>query len=162
MTTRGFHHLSFTVASVYEAERFFTEMFGMHRAGGGIFDFVNLQRTVGFPDAVLKIAYLVFPSSQDNEGGRDVSTRWQRLELIEYIHPTGLPTDTATNRPGNAHLCFEVSDVHATYEKLCKRGVPFKSAPNRILWGVNNGGWSVYCNGPSGIALELLQPPETN
>src|SRR5947207_1022093 len=88
----GFHHTSFTVSNVDEAEKFFVEMFGLERIGGGRFEFENLRKTVAFPDAVLKIAYLAFP---EKNGIRPP----HRLELIEYVKPRGEATDTATNRP---------------------------------------------------------------
>ena len=148
----GFHHTSFTVSDVEAVERFFVELFGLQRKAGGRFEFEPLRQIVGFRDAVLKIAYLTFPEV----GG---SRPPHLLELIEYVHPAGLATDTATNRPGNAHLSFQVDDINHEYQRLSSLGVRFKSAPQPITWGANKGAWSVYCNGPDGIALELTQPP---
>ena len=148
----GFHHTSFTVSDVEAAERFFVELFGLQRKAGGRFEYEPLRQIVGFSDAVLKIAYLTFPEV----GG---SRPPHLLELIEYVHPSGFATDTATNRPGNAHLSFQVDDIHHEYRRLSSLGVCFKSAPQPITWGANKGAWSVYCNGPDGIALELTQPP---
>jgi catechol 2,3-dioxygenase-like lactoylglutathione lyase family enzyme len=150
--TADFHHTSFTVSDLEEAKRFFVDLFGLELLGGGLFEFENLRRTVGFPDAVLKIGYLAFPE-------RDGIRPPHRLELIQYVKPAGKPTDTSTNRPGNAHLCFQVADMKAEYARLSRLGVRFKSPPNEIQWGVNKGGYSVYFNGPDEIALELLQPP---
>ncbi len=148
----GFHHTSFTVSDVDAAERFFIEAFGLERRGGGNFEFESLRRIVGFADADLKISYLTFPEV----GG----TRPPHLlELIEYVQPAGHAADTATNRPGNAHLSFQVDDIHREYERLSGLGIRFKSAPQPVTWGANKGAWSVYCNGPDGIALELTQPP---
>lgn len=148
----GFHHTSFTVSDVDEAERFFIDLFGLERRGGGTFEFEQVRHIVAYPDAVLKIAYLSFP---EIAGSRPSHL----LELIQYLRPAGVPTDTATNRPGNAHLSFQVDDIHHEYARLTALGVRFKSAPQPVIWGVNKGAWSVYCNGPDGIALELNQPP---
>ncbi len=147
----GFHHTSFTVSNVDEAERFFVDLFGMERVGGGRYDFDYIRRTVAFPDAVLKIAVLGFPAKKGEHPSH-------RLELIEYVKSGGPATDTATNRPGNAHLCFQVDDIQAEYKRLSERGVRFKSTPNQVTWGINAGAWGVYFKGPDGIALELLQP----
>ena len=147
-----FHHTSFTVSNLAEAERFFVDLFGLERTGGGEFAIDSLQRIVGFPNATLRIAYLAFPKV---EGVRPPHL----LELIEYVTPAGELTDTATNRPGNAHLCFQVRDIRAEHKRLSARGVRFKSEPQPVTWGANKGAWSVYCNGPDGIALELIQPP---
>jgi len=146
-----FHHTSFTVSDVAATERFFIEHLGMIRLGGGRYDFDYIRSTVSFPDAVLLISVLSFPGNDTN----DV------LELIQYEQPVGEPVDTATNRPGAAHLCFETQDIHADYARLAAAGVPFKSAPNEVQVGINRGAWSVYFNGPDNIALELFQPLKT-
>ena len=147
MSVSGVHHVSFTVSNLAEAERFFVELFGMTRIGGGRYDFDYVRRQVGFADAVLNIAVLTFQSRAD------------LLELIEYVQPRGQPVATDTNRPGNAHLCFQVADIDAEYRRLVARGVRFKSSPNEVTFGLNKGAKAVYFNGPDNIALELFQPP---
>jgi catechol 2,3-dioxygenase-like lactoylglutathione lyase family enzyme len=147
---QGVHHTSFTVSDLEEAEGFFTDLMGMQRVGGGIYDFDYIRGIIAYPDAKLNIAVLAFPAHAKGD---------QLLELIEYMHPTGEPTDTATNRPGNAHLCFVVSDIESEVDRLRKAGVVFKSAaPHEVTWGINKGAKGIYFNGPDGIALELLQP----
>jgi catechol 2,3-dioxygenase-like lactoylglutathione lyase family enzyme len=121
----------------------------MERIGGGTYDFDYIRRTVAYPDAVLKIAVLAFRTTR---GRRDI------LELIEYQRPRGEPVDTATNRPGAAHLCFLVDDIEDEYRRLSAAGARFKSSPNEVTFGINKGARSVYFNGPDGIALELFQP----
>ena len=150
---KGFHHTSFTVSDADAAERFFVDLFGMQRVGGGIYDFDYIRKTVAYPDAVLKIAVLAFTSD---------TARRDLLELIEYRVPRADPVDTATCRPGAAHLCFVVDDIHAEYDRLRSKGVAFKSAPNEVTAGMNRGARSVYFNGPDNIALELFQPREAH
>lgn len=149
---RRVHHHGFTVSDVDAAERFFTKNFGMRRIGGGVYDFPYMRRQVGFPNAILKVAVMAFPEGKS-------WSQSDRLELIEYLRPKGTPVGTATNRPGGAHLCFLVDDLHAEYRKLRKQGLRFKSSPNLVTFGINKGAWAVYFNGPGGIALELFQPP---
>ena len=147
---QGFHHTSFTVSDLEEAERFFCELMGMRRVGGGIYDFDYIRNIIAYPDAKLKIALLAYPE--------DATSR-HLLELIEYLKPAGEPVDTATNRPGNAHLCFAVSDIDAEVRRLRAAGATFKSeTPHEVTWGINKGAKGIYFNGPDGIALELLQP----
>lgn len=142
----GFHHVSFTVSDVDAAAAWFTAAFGMVRVGGGRYDFDYIRSQVGYPDAILKIAVLGFPDRSD------------LLELIEYESAAGAPTDTSTNRPGNAHLCFLVGDIDAEYERLRGMGVTFRSTPNAVTFGVNKGARAVYLIGPDDIRLELFQP----
>jgi lactoylglutathione lyase len=52
-----------------------------------------------------------------------------------------------------------VTNLQAEYERLKALGVRFKSEPNAITAGVNQGGWAVYFTDPDGITLELIQPP---
>ncbi|MEO6847482.1 MAG: VOC family protein [Chthoniobacterales bacterium] len=144
------HHTSFTVSNLEEAEKFFIELFGMERIGGGLYDFDYIRRTVAFPDAVLKISVLAFPQSNGT------FSHW--VELIEYVQPRGKSTDTATNLPGNAHLCFQVNDIEAEYRRLSDQGVRFKGLPQEVSYGMNKGARAVYFNGPDNIALELFQP----
>lgn len=145
------HHTSFTVSDVEAAERFFIENFGMKRLGGGLYEFDYIREIVGFADAALKISVLGFPDSAANA---------HKLELIEYTAPRAEPVPTTTCRPGAAHLCFEVADIHAEYERLRARGVKFTSAPVEVIYGINRGAWAVYFKGPDGIALELFQSPK--
>ena len=146
----GVHHASFTVSDLDAAERFFVELMGMRRIGGGVYDFDYLRRSVGYPNATLNVAVLC---CADHEPGHTV------LELIEYIRPAGTPADTATNRPGNAHVCFTVSDIDAEVQRLQAGGVVFKSpTANTVTWGINKGAKSIYFNGPDGITLELFEP----
>lgn len=144
------HHTSFTVSDVDAAERFFVDNFGMVRLGGGLYDFEYIRQIVGYPDAKLKISVLGFP---------DAAGQSHRLELIEYLAPTGEPVDTATCRPGAAHLCLEVDDIQAVYARLKAQGVRFTSAPVQVTQGINAGARAVYFKGPSDIALELFQLP---
>ena len=147
---QGIHHTSFTVSDLDAAERFFVGLIGMQRIGGGVYNFDYVRRSVGYPDATLNIAVLAFT---DHQAGEPV------LELIQYVQPAGEPTDTATNRPGNAHVCFLVSDIEAEVERLQAAGVAFKSpTPNEVSWGINRGAKAIYFNGPDNISLELFEP----
>ena len=141
-----FHHTSFTVSDIVAAERFFVDLFGMKRIGGGTYDFDYIRTVTGYNDAILEIAFLSYPDSGEN------------LELIEYVKPRGEPVSTATCRPGAAHLSFKVEDIEADYRRLKEKGVRFKAPPVEITFGINKGSRAVYFNGPDGIALELIQP----
>jgi len=148
----GFHHISFTVSDLAESERFFVDLMGMIRIGGGVYDFDYIKRTVDYPDAVLEVSVLMYSGQGEDD---------HILELIEYRQPKGSPVDTATNRPGNAHLCLLVSGIEQEVKRLQKAGVKFKSpTPNEVTWGINRGAKAIYFNGPDGIALELLQQPD--
>src|SRR5262245_38088122 len=150
----GHHHVSFTVANLRVTETFFAEVMGFRRVGGGRYDFPYIASQVGYPDAVLDIALLT-------RNGEPFDSTGFMIELIEYLHPRCEPTDTATCRPGSAHLCFLVDNLQAEYERMKALGVTFVSPPNEVTYGVNKGAWAVYFKGPDDIRLELIQPART-
>jgi len=149
-----FHHVSFTVSNLDMTESFFTEFFDLQRIGGGHYDFDYIKKHVGYTDAILKISILAF---RDQTVPTDFI-----LELIEYVQPRGTPADTATNRPGNAHVCFKVDNIYTQYERLKAAGYRFKAShPVTVTSGFHKGARVMYLNGPDGIALELFQFDES-
>ena len=151
----GLWHFSFTVADMDRSLDFYTRLLGL--------ELVHRQRQanrytsqlVAYEDAELDVAMFRIP-------GAPVGVSGHHLELVQYLNPSGEPIDTATNRPGVAHLAFAVDDIHAMYRKLRQEGVPFKNEPVPIEAGRNRGGFAVYFNDFDGIPLELLQPPAAN
>ena len=147
----GHHHVSFTVSILKETEDFFDRVLGFKRIFKGLYDFPYISRQVGYPDAVLDIALLTHE-------GRPFESVGFMIELIEYKNPRCEPTDTATCRPGSAHLCFLVDDLRAEYERMLGLGVEFNSPPNEVTHGANKGALAVYFKGPDDIRLEMIQP----
>jgi catechol 2,3-dioxygenase-like lactoylglutathione lyase family enzyme len=80
------------------------------------------------------------------------------LELLQYVSHPGAPTPRETNRPGNGHLCFKVSDIHGACQELRQRGVTLLSDPVEITAGVHAGSFGVYLRDPDGFTVELFQP----
>lgn len=83
-----------------------------------------------------------------------ISAGGTRIELFEYLSPS--PQDQPPQRPvwdhGITHLCFNVADIRAEYERLLAAGVVFNSAPVRM------GRWQfVYGRDPFGNVFELKQ-----
>lgn len=148
----GHHHVSFTVSDLEKTEAFFEAVLHFKRVAGGRYDRPYIASQVGYPGAVLDIALLT-------HNGEPFASAGFMIELIEYVHPRCDPTDTATCRPGSAHLCFLVDDLRREYERMYKMGVEFISSPNEVDYGVNKGALAVYFKGPDGIRLEMIQPP---
>lgn len=147
----GHHHVSFTVSNLKRAEEFFDRILGFKRIAGGRYNFPYIARQVGYPDAALDVALLT-------RNGEPFESTGFMIELIEYLHPKCEPTDTATCRPGAAHLCFLVDDLRQEYERMRALGVRFNSPPNEVTHGMNKGAWAVYFKGPDNIRLEMIQP----
>lgn len=144
-------HFSFTVSDIERSIEFYRDTLGMKLVHRMVHDQPYTSVQVGFSDAYLKVALFTIEGMPQPPSGHI-------LELIEYANPKGLPTDTATNRPGAAHMAFQVDDLHAEYARLKALGVRFKSEPVRIMAGRNEGGWTVYLLDPDDITLEMVQP----
>jgi catechol 2,3-dioxygenase-like lactoylglutathione lyase family enzyme len=146
----GMYHVGFTVSDIERSIEFYRDGLGMtlYRRQQGTAPY--LATITGFEGVRLEVALLKAP---DGSG---------MLELLQYVSHPAPPTERATNRPGNAHLCFKVSDIHAACEELRARGIHLISDPAKITAGVHAGGYGVYLRDPDGFTIELFQPPPTH
>jgi lactoylglutathione lyase len=147
----NYFHFSFTVSNLERSIAFYRDVVGMKLVGTQVHNQPYTSIQVGFAGAVLKAARLTIDAIRPARSEH-------LLELIEYVNPRGEPTDTATNRPGAAHLAFQVDDLLAEYRRMKALGVRFKSEPVSITAGPNAGGWTVYFLDPDNITLEMVQP----
>jgi catechol 2,3-dioxygenase-like lactoylglutathione lyase family enzyme len=145
-------HFSFTVSNIERSIDFYTRVLGMELVHTQEQANEYTRKLVAYPDAHLKVAQLVV-AAQDRERSGHL------LELVEYVQPQCPPTDTATCRPGSAHLAFQVDDCWKEYERMTALGVRFKSEPNAITAGINKGGFTCYFLDPDDITLEIIQAP---
>ena len=143
----GADHTSFTVSNLDRSLAFYVDLLG--------FSVIHIRpeitqtyfrRVVGFPDAVVKGAYLAIPGTE------------HRLELFEYVQPRGIPANVEVNNPGSAHIAYLVDDLPALYTHLKANGARFHTAPIALDEGPNAGGVAVYLLDPDGITIELFQP----
>jgi catechol 2,3-dioxygenase-like lactoylglutathione lyase family enzyme len=139
------------VSNLERSIDFYCNLVGMKLIGTQVHDQPYTSVQVGFPNTVLKAARLTIEGIAPVRSGH-------LLELIEYVNPRGEPTDTTTNRPGAAHLAFQVDDLPAAYQRMKSQGVRFKSEPVKIMAGPNEGGWTIYFLDPDDITLEMVQP----
>ena len=147
MKVESMYHVGFTVSDIERSIEFYRDLLGMslYRRQQGTAEY--LSRVTGFPGVRLEIALL-----KSGDGGA-------LLELLQYITHPAPPTDRETNRPGNGHVCFKVSDIQAACEELRRRGVRLISDPVKITAGVHEGAYAVYLRDPDGFTVELYQPP---
>ncbi len=145
----GVHHIGLTVADIERSIVFYRDLLGMELIGRR--PSVNadyVARQTGYKNVELNVAsFLVGRNSP------------QTLEVVQYMTNTGEPSDQATNRSGNSHLCILIDDLRACYHDLINHGVHFKSEPVEITAGPNTGGLVIYLSDPDGYTLELFQPP---
>lgn len=147
MQIRCAHHTGFTVANLDRSLAFYCDVLGLEllTKQTGTADY--LSSVTGFPGIRLEMAFLKVPGEDDHI-----------LELLEYASHPAEPTDRATNRPGNGHLCFVVEDIWACYRELSAKGARFVSEPTLITSGRNRGARAAYFRDPDGFTLELYQP----
>jgi lactoylglutathione lyase len=147
MKVESVYHVGFTVSDIERSIEFYRDVLGMslYRRQQGTAPY--LATITGFEGVRLEVALLKAP-----EGGG-------MLELLQYVSHPAAATDRATNRPGNAHLCFKVSDIRAACDELRRKGVRLISDPAEITAGVHQGAYGVYLRDPDGFTVELFQPP---
>ncbi|MHB8627738.1 MAG: VOC family protein [Aggregatilineales bacterium] len=151
----GYWHFSFTVKDIDRSVVFYTDVIGMKLVHRQEQHNEYTAKLVGYEGAHLKVAQLTIDGMVQQRSGH-------LLELVEYVYPECAPTDTATCRPGSAHLAFQVADIWADYRRMVDLGVLFKSEPNAITAGINKGGFTCYFLDPDDITLEILQAPPSN
>ncbi len=143
------HHVGLTVSDIEESIRFYRDTLGMTMMGRRprvTADYIAQQ--TGYDGVEMSVAS--FRPTPDSR---------QSLEVVQYLTQAGAPSDQATNRPGNSHICFLVDDFMSCYDELKSKGVRFKSDPVRITAGPNEGGLVAYFFDPDGHPLEMFQPP---
>jgi len=142
------HHLGLTVADLERSIRFYRDVLGLTLVGRRLGDADYVGQQIGQPGLRLDVAS--FRLAPDSE---------LLLQMAQYLNFGGSPSDQATNRPGNSHLCLVVDDIHVAYRDLQAKGVKFKTPPVAITAGPHQGGWGVYLFDPDGYTLELHQRP---
>ena len=154
MPFTSYFHFSFTVSDIERSIAFYRDLIGLKLVHRMVHDQAYTSSQIGFSNAYLKVALFTIEGMQQSPSGHF-------LELIEYVRPRGEPIDTATNRPGVAHLALQVEDIQAEFARLKAAGVRFKSdAPINITHGRHTGGWTCYFLDPDDITLEMVQLPD--
>ena len=142
----GLHHLGVPVKSMEASLAWYREMLGVEptfvqQAEEG----AGLDAATQLPDTRLRYAFV--------ELGNTI------IEFLEYERPTPREHDRRNCDVGAVHICFEVDDIHATYEAMLAKGVRFNGPPNLITEGPIENHWFCYFRDPDGIQLEIFQTP---
>jgi lactoylglutathione lyase len=145
MHVTGAHHTGLSVVDLDQSLEFYS-LLGCEVIWQREIRDEYFGRIVGINDCVVRAAHVRIPGSG------------HVLELFEYV-PHEAEAQLVPNIPGHAHVAFTVTDLRAAYNELRAHGVRFFSEPVLITAGVNKGGFGVYLLDPSGITLELFQPP---
>ncbi|MDG2111207.1 MAG: VOC family protein [Actinomycetota bacterium] len=140
---RAIHHTAISTGDIEASLRFYRDLLGFcevdqfrWRAGSSAMDAIT-----ALTDSAAKVALLRLDNAF--------------LELFEYTSPQ--PEEADPNRPvcdhGITHLCLEVVDIDAEYERLSAAGMMFHSPPIGGGLGVR----ATYGRDPDGNVVELLE-----
>jgi catechol 2,3-dioxygenase-like lactoylglutathione lyase family enzyme len=142
----GVAHPGFTVKDVEKSLQFYADILGIEHTVSQVSDQPYLASVTGVPGCSLKIGFARIEGDQ------------VPLELIEYVKPTPGRALTGFGIPGTPHLCWQVDNLLAAYDRLSAQGVTFCGEPRSLgdgLWGEARG---VFLRDPDGQLIELIEP----
>ncbi|MGE3268502.1 MAG: VOC family protein [Chloroflexota bacterium] len=144
----GVHHAGVTVSDLDRSLGFYRDVLGLEVIVVAERTDATIGQIVGYPGARIKLAFCGVPGDT------------ARVELLQYLDPTGAPGDGETFRPASGHVCFRVDDIQAMHEKITAAGyAPRSTTPVEILEGPNTGAKAFYVRDPDGYTVELFQLP---
>jgi len=140
---RGIHHTAISTANLERALAFYRDLLGFRV----VFEFAwpagmeVADRITGLKDSSARAVML--------HAGNVI------VELFEYASPTPRPGDP--RRPvsdhGITHICLDVTDLDAEYERLTRAGVTFHCPPQDLGVGLR----TTYGRDPDGNVIELQE-----
>ena len=139
----GVHHVAISTPDVERALAFYRDVLGFEV----VFD-QTWPQGVAAADAITAL---------DGSSARQLLLRGGNayLELFQYHAPAPRPGDP--QRPvcdhGITHLCLDVNDLDAEYERLVAAGVRFHCPPQDLGGGVR----TTYARDPDGNVVELQE-----
>jgi catechol 2,3-dioxygenase-like lactoylglutathione lyase family enzyme len=138
----GLHHLGIVVPDLDRARTFYEKMLG--------FELV-MEESWQAPDELYDQG-----TGLKNSAARGYIMKGANcyLELWQYISPISSedPTEYCANDHGLRHLCFEVDDVTAEWERLKNLGGTPMNPP---VFFDDEGNGAVYCRDPFGNLIEF-------
>jgi catechol 2,3-dioxygenase-like lactoylglutathione lyase family enzyme len=147
MSVTNVHHVGMSVADLDEALAFWRAFLGVEPRWRTVLDRPYLGRHVGYDGIRIDAAFVDLP-------GGNV------LELLDYQLPDKATNPDATGNAGNVHLCLEVDDARADWDRAVSAGARplVAEGPVEVDGGPNRGARVAYLRIHDGITLELFQP----
>ncbi len=140
-------HTGFTVSSLDEAVRFWTEAIGFELVGKGELAGDFPGTVTGVPTPVLKAAIVKAPNGY-------------LVELLEFAsNKSEGRVPGSAGSTGATHFAITVNDIQDALQRIEAEGWKAKEMPSMIPCGGYKGRMVVYVSGPDGIIIELMQNP---
>jgi len=139
---KGFHHAAISTPDLERCINFYTNVIG----GAVAWEF-------GWPEGT--------PEADEVTGVNNSAAQAAMLkigdtflEVFQFDSPEQEPRDSIrpVNKYGITHVCLEVEDIHAEYERLKAAGMPFNCSPI-----AQDGSSMVYGRDPDGNVVELIE-----
>lgn len=140
---RGIHHTAISTGDLQRSLRFYRDLLGFQEVFSSSWD-VGAEiadRIVGLKDSSAHLVMLKLGNAC--------------LELFQYASPRpkpGEPTRPVCDH-GITHICLEVADIEAEYERLKAAGMRFHCPPQEV----GGGTCATYGRDPDGNVVELLE-----
>jgi catechol 2,3-dioxygenase-like lactoylglutathione lyase family enzyme len=143
----GIHHAAISTPDLERLKTFYCHLFGLEEVmrfgwqqGDDLCDSV-----VGFSGSESSFVYLRSGNSY--------------LELFQFTYPAPKPRDPGWRvcDHGITHICFEVTDIYAEYDRLVRAGMRLQSDAPIDARGMLH---AVYGFDPDGNIVELVQVPD--
>jgi catechol 2,3-dioxygenase-like lactoylglutathione lyase family enzyme len=145
----GILHGGISVTDMDASLAFYRDGLGLPVQVDAIRDTPYLHETLDLPFSELRYVLLAIPTAPGSF-----------VELLEYRGLERLPAGARPCDPGSGHLCLQVADATAAYDRLTALG--FRARSTRAVdvdSGINAGGKIVYFADPDGFWVELLERP---
>ncbi|MEG0670162.1 VOC family protein [Clostridium sp.] len=142
-------HVGITVSNIERSIEFYKNVLGLKFCGQMVMEGESTDKLFGMDNCKVKVAYL---------NGSD-KVNCPPVELIEFANHNFKENNSCLDRISISEICFKVSDIEDTYEKLKKLNVEFISEPQ--YFDLRNQGFgvskAVYFKDIDGNILELIQ-----
>jgi catechol 2,3-dioxygenase-like lactoylglutathione lyase family enzyme len=139
---KGFHHAALSTPDLDRCLRFYRDVLGCEvvREFGWPTGIAPADQLTGLRDSAAKAVLLKLGDSH--------------LEVFQFSSPAARPVDP--RRPvcdhGITHICLEVRDIQAEYQRLQAAGMAFHCPPL-----AQDGGFVTYGRDPDGNVVELIE-----
>ncbi len=139
---QGIHHTAISTGDMERALRFYRDLLGFKEVFSSSWEVgtESVDQIVGLRDSSAQVVML--------QAGNAC------IELFQYATPSPQPGDA--NRPvcdhGITHLCLQVKDIDAEYDRLKAAGMCFHCPPQG-----RSGLRATYGRDPDGNVVELLE-----
>ncbi len=145
----GFNHSGIVVKDLQKMIAFYTETLGM-KVEREVDSFAPPEGDhTGFPGAKRKLVFVGFPDGSHS------------MELVHYISPASPAGGLEKHQVNSSHICFNVKDLQAFYDKTSKGAIKFVTPPKfrNIAGGVKVG--IIYGYDPEGNLMEFMERTKT-